>query len=338
MNSLFTRQEEVTMTSRLGTVVLRLLAIAFPISLAATASTIDVSYNVTLSISTRLVDIRDAEGNVLPAIPNDLSIEGNLPGPIPPSLGSQPGAVTGSGYFSSVFGATFPAAFTDSSFDGAGNVIVGGVPVGNGPVSLNVGDGLDLVGTASGSIHDLPSGTPVFVSSDVSESGEIGFANKSAVDQYTADVLVSWNFDISGNNFTVPGPDALRTDVGYTLYLGRRTAGTGSNFFYFEDTDHFHGLFPGQTLMLPGTESDMVSIDIGPGQAPIFTVLPFIGGLGGPVDIPDATSAWSPEPGAVGIAGGCLAVLLAICRARREGRCEPHSEPLERNHGSQVYP
>ena len=137
--------------------------------------------------------------------------------------------MTGSGFFETTRGPNRPSAFTESSFTSSGDVIVNGSPSGDNPLTLKIGDGHVLNATASGAMRDLlPSHSTVF-SSDVSQAGEIHFANSSS-STYIADILMMWTFDVSGQNASLPD-QAFVVEPVYFLTMGTRTATTGSDFF-----------------------------------------------------------------------------------------------------------
>ena len=66
---------------------------------------------------------------------------------------------------------------TKSTFTGTATTVVAGRVSGVSLMSLGLGDGVMLNGLATGSIENPPPGS--LVSSDISQSGEITFANSS---------------------------------------------------------------------------------------------------------------------------------------------------------------
>jgi len=191
---------------------------------AAAAPIIELTarYNVSLSVNAEIPGLRDGNGNHLNSVPSDLSII------------AKTNSQTGSGFFSSLFGPNKPPEITESSVTGIGDVIVGGTPRGDGPSALSINDGLILKGTASGSI-----GSPLalrgkdLVSSDISQSGDVAFSNKSTSTTYFADILVMWNFDITAESQSHSPPDeGVVMDTGYVFDVARRTEGTAGTILF----------------------------------------------------------------------------------------------------------
>jgi hypothetical protein len=227
---------------------------------------INALYDVSFSVNVAIQGLMDGNGNHLNSVPSDLSIIGKA------------NDQTGSGFFSSLYGPNIPPQSTESSVTGIGDVIVGGAPRGNGPAPLGINDGLILISTASGSIRSAPvvPGKDL-VSSDISQSGDISFINNSVSRTYFANILVRWSFDIRAEY--QPSPEEGDMDAGYVFDLARRTEGTGGTDLFFQNG--FITALPGDVQRHVGSDAFTTTFAIAPGEEPIFTARPFVGGIGG---------------------------------------------------------
>jgi hypothetical protein len=286
----------------------------------AIAQPVTGSYDVSFSLRLQILGLTDGLGNPLSTLPSDLSITGKTIDE------------TGSGFFAFLFGPNRPASITTSSAAGSGDVIVGGSPSGDGPLSLGIGDGFILNSFAAGSIGRPLAPQPAcdvakavickrnIAHSDISQSGEFAFINSSFTATYFANILVAWTWDIITEDNITPGElspgESFDVEAGYVFDLGTRFPNTGSTTFFGQNG--FITTIAGEGVrQSTGSNSFVTTFAVAPGEQPILTALPFVGGVAAKEPAP------IPEPSTLTLFGLGGILVIGVCSRRRREACDP---------------
>ena len=135
------------------------------------------------------------------------------------------------------------------------------------------------------------------------------FTNSSPSTTFFADIVLTWTFDITLLNSSLAGQN-IQVDSGYVFGVGRRTENQPSVTFFEENG--FITATAGQAQHSVGSNSFETTFAVSPGEQPIFTVLPFVGGIAAVEPI--------PEPPTLILFGTGVLGVLALLRLQGRGR------------------
>jgi PEP-CTERM motif-containing protein len=251
------------------------------------ADNLTAVYTISLSLQSSLGGLKDGNGNSLTKVPSDLKIF------------ARTIDVSGSGFFPSMFP---PSPNTESSFTASGDVIVAGAPQGDGPLTIGLGDGHVLSSTASGSAINIIGSPHLLFASDVSQFGEIAFINSSASTTYFADIVMTWTFDVTMENNSLPISN-LTLNGGYIVSFAECC---GPDFFL---DDGLSGLVnAGEERHISGSHTFSVVFEVPPGGQSALVARTFVGAIG---------AANVPEPSTLALLSLGASIVMGSSFRRR---------------------